>query len=189
MKKNLVILLTLIAVLCISLPAVADNQLYFGDYYEAEQATYVFEYFPDRNFVMGVEGAFTDDQARIILTNNEDKSFRRFTVVDEIRNDGYYHLKAEHTGSYVITNSPAAGEMAVQSAAANGGNSDKWIFVYCGYDSRLDMNIVMIQNQAGQVLAPAGVTKKSDAAVGKSLVLQKKNLSDDSQKWYMRRYR
>lgn len=144
--------------------------------------TYIFENAKDRNYIMGVDSGFGDDGTSVILKNYEDTNKNRFSVTDEIEDDGFYNLRAAHTNSFIETTTQDIGETVRQYSEMYDMGTEKWYFVYCGHDDEKDMDEVIIKNAADSVLAP----KDGNIANGTEIVLAEYNIDDDSQKWFVR---
>lgn len=158
-------------------------QVEVGETMPMHLGSYIFENAADRNLIIGVDGGFGDDGTPIILTNYEDANKNRIFVTDEIEDDGFYNLRAAHTNSFIETSaSQDLGEEIRQFVEMYDMGTEKWNFIYCGYDEDKDMDEVILINAAGSVLAP----KDGKIEAGTTLVLSELNMDDDSQKWFVR---
>lgn len=161
----------------------SEEVLTVGETMPIDLGTYIFENAKNREFVFGVDSNFGDDGAQLVLKDYSDVNCNRLFVTDEIEDDGFYNLRAAHTDSYIETSeSQEIGEPLRQFAEMFDAGTEKWSFVYCGYDEEKEMNEVIIKNAAGSVLAPQNGTIEA----GTPIVLTEYNQEDDSQKWYMR---
>lgn len=154
-----------------------------GDYFAITLGSYIFENAADRNYIMGIDSGFADNGAALVLKDYKDANCNRFAITDEIVEDGFYNMHIAHTNSYIETaDSNELGTVVRQYNEMYNMGTEKWSFVYCGHDDEKDMDLVIIENAAGSVLAP------KDGTIGNAteIVLAAKNLEDDSQKWYMR---
>ena len=132
---------------------------------------------------MGIDGGFGDDGTNVTLKAYEDSNVNRFFVTDEAVGEGFYNLRAAHTNSFIETSeSQDIGEPVRQFSQMYDAGTEKWVFVYCGYDEEKEMTEVIIKNAAGSVLAP----ENKDVEAGTDIVLADQDLDDDTQKWYMR---
>lgn len=154
-----------------------------GETIPVELGTYIFENAENRDFILGVDGGFGDDGTLLVLKDYEDSNKNRFFITDEIEEDGFYNLRAAHTNSFIETqDSQEIGEYVKQFSDMYDTGTEKWVFVYCGHDEDKQMDEVIILNAAGSVLAP----KDGQVSSGTPIVLEELDLTDDTQKWFMR---
>ena len=154
-----------------------------GDTIPIELGTYIFENAENRDFILGIDGGFGDDGTLLVLKNYEDSNKNRLFITDEIEEDGFYNLRAAHTNSFIETQgSQEIGEHVRQFSEMYDSGTEKWVFVYCGYDEAKQMDEVIILNAAGSVLAPQDGQVSSNTPI----VLEELDMNDETQKWFMR---
>ena len=154
-----------------------------GEIMPVIEGTYQFENAVDRSILLGVNDSMGDDGANLVLSYSPERNSNKFVVYKRNTSEEIYNLQVTHTMSYVdCFDDEAIGMMAVQNSKMEENESNGWQFIYCGYDEQTEMSLVMIQNTNGYVLSP----ENSGTELGNKIVLTELNMSDDSQKWYMR---
>ncbi len=130
--------------------------------------------------IMGIEGGYCDNGARLILTDYAAVNHNRLLVTDHVPDDGFYNLQAAHTNSFLCAgDSLGANAGLIQHYTLRGLDSEKWVFLDCGEAD--GQRIYMIQNAAGRVIAP----KDGVLAAGAELILAEPDPSDPAQKWIL----
>ena len=154
-----------------------------GDIMPVIKGAYIFENAANREYIMGIDSGLGDNGANLKLKHYAEENCNRIAVTDEIIDDGFYNLRAVHTNSVIQTlDSQELGTPVAQYQDMNDIGTQKWVFIYCGHDDATNMDLVILRNAAGSVLAPSeGVVD-----FGVDIVLAQENMEDVSQKWYMR---
>lgn len=154
-----------------------------GDIIPVVKGAYIFENASNREYIMGIDSGLGDNGANLKLKYYEEDNSNRIAITDEVVDDGFYNLRVVHTNSIIQTfDSQELGTPVAQYQDMYDMGTQKWVFIYCGHDDATNMDLVILRNAAGTVLAPSeGVI--SD---GNNIVLAQENMEDDSQKWYMR---
>ncbi len=168
------------AVSDISSQTVEEEEYAVGETMPMTLAAYMFENVEYSSYVMGVDSGFGDDGTSLKLVAYEEANKNRFFLTDEDTTDGFYNLRAAHTNSFIETeSSQEIGETMRQFSKLYDSGTEKWAFVYCGHDEETDLDMVIIRNAAGSVLAPKD-------GENSEIILKEYDITDDSQKWLLR---
>lgn len=142
--------------------------------------SYLFENYADPSLILGIEGGYSDNGARLILTSYDPVNHNRILVTDHDPDDGYYNLQAAHTNSFLSAGTfGQVGDALNQHFALRGLDSEKWIFLHCGQED--GRTVYTLVDASGLVLAP----RDGNAVAGNAVVLAQPDEADPSQKWYL----
>lgn len=136
--------------------------------------SYILQNYADPSLILGIEGGYCDNGARLILTDYAPLNHNRILITDHVADDGFYNLQAAHTNSFLRDED----EFLVQYFAMEGLDSEKWVFLPCGEVN--GQKVYAIRDAAGRALAPAGAL-----SAGSSVGLSEPDNEDPSQMWYL----
>ena len=147
---------------------------------EVTLGSYLFVNYADPSLIIGVEGGYCDNGARLILTDYKKVNHNRLLITDHVPDDGFYNLQAAHTNSFISAQAPQnTGATMIQYFAMQGIDSEKWNFLCCAEED--GKKVYTLQNAAGYTISPRDGVLKS----GTELVLAESDPSDPSQRWYL----
>lgn len=142
--------------------------------------SYLLENYADPSLIMGIEGGYCDNGARLILTSHDPANYNRILVTDHDPNDGFYNLQAAHTNSFLSAGIVGqAGDVMSQYFSMRDLDSEKWIFVPSGQDQ--GRTVYTLVDAGGRTLAPEG----GNAVKGSEIVLTPYDEADPTQKWLL----
>lgn len=142
--------------------------------------SYLFANYADPSLILGIEGGFCDNGARLILTSYDPVNYNRILITDHDPGDGYYNLQAAHTNSFLSAGTfGQVGDAVNQYFSMRGLDSEKWLFLNCGQED--NRTIYTLVDASGLVLAP----QDGNTVAGNTVVLSRPDESDPSQKWYL----
>lgn len=144
---------------------------------EVTLGSYLFVNYADPNLIIGIEGGYGDNGARLILTDYEESNRNRLLITDHVPDDGFYNLQVAHTNSFLSAEAP--GEPMTQYFSMQGIDSEKWQFFCMGEVN--GRKIYTLQDASGYTFSP----KDGVLTSGTELVLSQPDPSAPEQQWYL----